>query len=744
MKGGTKWFGLVVCVLLFSGAFFEIIGGNSMSNRSEGNIARLVIERGIPTARFECRDAAKNNLINVEIVKPKKGYFYINDREIFPTGITFIIGRITVEVEATTDNQIKKVEFYIDNKLKGVDYSSPHKWIWNEKLSFKHEIKVVAFDENENFNDAELTVWIFNGGPSYITKEKAIEILIDEVIDPSNLTHILYAFTLDEPLQEGDRIAPWLPDPVPAYVDIFPYLVYTEIEKPTWFFWIDDLPYAKYAHPNRFVFIDAQTGDIVIQDEQWWAVLNDVSLWNSSEDYWNPENWAFTNDDWSLKHESAKFETITRELSNSPGKEGAIVINGWSKGQTVGDDMAADAIRMGLFWATYPGFDTVKVNPPDNQQSDVEDAFDDTGDNDDVVVYITAHGGIDSSGEPFISCGGEKVTEKELCEMAKKHPNTTYKWIIDCCHSGAFIESLKELDNSAKIITSCKKEEKAYGDWDPSWDPNKDDWGSEFTSGFVDDLWDAWLANPSIDIIELLDKAFKTAVAKDACAMKGYTHPQLWEKEDRDPPIVLIVYPENNTIVFVPHINITGWIVDTVSGIVYVEYLWEWENGSTGGYETIDPPEYNISFRIEIMALQSGWNRVTVGAEDAAGNYGSASVTIFYEEEEDITPPVTTKEIGQPNWEEGYFVSYYTPIWLNATDDLSGVDYIYYETWWDSDNDSAIDTLMLSEIVEGNTVEIQFQYSEIFYGTAELRWYAVDNAGNEEEMHYQKHYVISD
>ena len=50
--------------------------------------------------------------------------------------------------------------------------------------------------------------------------------------------------------------------------------------------------------------------------------------------------------------------------------------------------MAKDASGMGTFWGTYPGFDTVKVNPPDNQQDDIEDAFDDTSDNDDVVVYI--------------------------------------------------------------------------------------------------------------------------------------------------------------------------------------------------------------------------------------------------------------------------------------------------------------------------------------------------------------------
>ena len=65
----------------------------------------------------------------------------------------------------------------------------------------------------------------------------------------------------------------------------------------------------------------------------------------------------------------------------------------------------------------------------------------------------------------------------------------------------------------------------------------------------------------------------------------------------------------------------------------------------------------------------------------------------------------------------------------------SGVDYIHYEVWQDS-------ILMGSEDVNGDTVEITFGMYGVINGIAELRWYAVDNAENTEDMHYQEHFIL--
>ena len=47
-----------------------------------------------------------------------------------------------------------------------------------------------------------------------------------------------------------------------------------------------------------------------------------------------------------------------------------------------------------------------------------------------------------------------------------------------------------------------------------------------------------------------------------------------------------------------------------------------------------------------------------------------------------------------------------------------------------------------SEDIPGDTVEMTFGMYGVLTGIAELRWYAVDNAENVENMHYQGHFVL--
>ena len=81
---------------------------------------------------------------------------------------------------------------------------------------------------------------------------------------------------------------------------------------------------------------------------------------------------------------------------------------------------------------------------------------------------------------------------------------------------------------------------------------------------------------------------------------------------------------------------------------------------------------------------------------------------------------------------------------MNATDPEpgSGVAYINFEIWWDSNSDGVFDTLMAEETVYDDTVELYFGQYGVTSGQVELRWHATDNAENTEEMHYQKHFVV--
>jgi parallel beta-helix repeat protein len=90
----------------------------------------------------------------VRITKPVKA-FYVNDRRLFPRffGIPLIFGSINVTVDAVDVSDIDKVEFFIDDVLKSVDYSSPYTFMWGKdgfRFIHIHTIKVVAYDKAEN------------------------------------------------------------------------------------------------------------------------------------------------------------------------------------------------------------------------------------------------------------------------------------------------------------------------------------------------------------------------------------------------------------------------------------------------------------------------------------------------------------------------------------------------------------------------------------------------------------------
>ena len=114
------------------------------------------------------------------------------------------------------------------------------------------------------------------------------DILIDKIIQPSNLTSDLIAYRWPEPLQEGDVITPL----------VEAGSVYKEqehiIESNKWFYWINDCPYAMFAHESRYVFVDEKTGDCEVKVEKWPPALNDVEMWPTPEDYWNPEYWVYS------------------------------------------------------------------------------------------------------------------------------------------------------------------------------------------------------------------------------------------------------------------------------------------------------------------------------------------------------------------------------------------------------------------------------------------------------------------
>ena len=166
-----------------------------------------------------------------------------------------------------------------------------------------------------------------------------------------------------------------------------------------------------------------------------------------------------------------------------------------------------------------------------------------------------------------------------------------------------------------------------------------------------------------------------------------------------------------------------------------------WYNGVWGSWNVGD---WNTA--VVIYFTESCQHKLEWYAEDSLGNEESHHQQTHYV---DDTPPTTIKEIVHGN----YNVTTDTLIWLNATDGGecgAGVAILHYEVWWDSDNDSIVDTLLedvtVSDNGEGDNNPVEGEISALVtfshYGIHEIKWWSEDLLGNSEEEKQQEHRVI--
>ena len=103
----------------------------------------------------------------VSITQPLLGFIYIFfiyqwRLQILPATSTLIIGKIDIKVDATDNDGIKWVKFYINNTLRSTDFEPPYMWSWNELTIYDpYIIKVVASDYSGNTKSDEIQVWKF-------------------------------------------------------------------------------------------------------------------------------------------------------------------------------------------------------------------------------------------------------------------------------------------------------------------------------------------------------------------------------------------------------------------------------------------------------------------------------------------------------------------------------------------------------------------------------------------------------
>ncbi len=347
------------------------------------------------------------------------------------------------------------------------------------------------------------TMLLACAAPAKLSRQEVIDLLIDQVIKPEEVTWDLIAFSYPEPLTPGDTV-------VPTHSPEHSHTATAE----EWFFWIDDDPFAKYAHPTRFVFINRVTGEITVIDDVWPPVINDVTHFITDEEYWNTDDWAFSN--------VSPQETSTSPLpvgeilplvAVTHNPDSALVINGWYKyGETDGKGVNGgefnidankmhDLFDLAGFKTTYlgPEWDS---NPDKDGKASVKAIEKWLGDKakemkpcETLMIYLTGHGNTidwDEDGLPddgYVWVNNEWLAGWQLRKWLEDFkPCVHIHIIIDACYSGAMTNELKKV--SETVMTSSLWWQTSKFDVDSLLDPDRyEDDGSEFTSGLYKGLW---------------------------------------------------------------------------------------------------------------------------------------------------------------------------------------------------------------------------------------------------------------
>jgi len=96
----------------------------------------------------------------IEITQPEENYFYLRNMRLFGlNNKTFIYGPITIIANVTSNVDIERVEFYIEEVCKETDYEAPYEFNWSQILSFKKTIKVIVYDTEGNNATDEIVVF---------------------------------------------------------------------------------------------------------------------------------------------------------------------------------------------------------------------------------------------------------------------------------------------------------------------------------------------------------------------------------------------------------------------------------------------------------------------------------------------------------------------------------------------------------------------------------------------------------
>ena len=119
-----------------------------------------------------------------------------------------------------------------------------------------------------------------------ISAAAADAIVLDQVVVPDEVTENLLLFRHPTVLAAGTPVQPGEIIPGREVSGLTPAV-------PSYLYFIDDEPGARFEHDTRFVLVDATSGEVTVSNEDWWPQVDGAHLFTDDGAFWNPANHVF-------------------------------------------------------------------------------------------------------------------------------------------------------------------------------------------------------------------------------------------------------------------------------------------------------------------------------------------------------------------------------------------------------------------------------------------------------------------
>ena len=323
-------------------------------------------------------------------------------------------------------------------------------------------------------------------------------------------------------------------------------------QNPSWLFMIDEEPGAHFAHPVKLVVVDAKTQEKQVIETEWWPKVNNRPVFETVSARTDPSLITFYRPP-SLTLSKVVNPNLKNLALSNPCSNWAVIVCGFNDPSDtfhvdtngiyeVLKSLGLDDSR--IFYLSPQTGDPGVDRPTNvaNVQWAISQVANQANNNDKVLFFYSAHGGVDS-----LACAPDVdpvgwISASDLSSWLKAITCKEMSIIIEACHSGSligkyrdgtYIASEDDLaghgESNRIIFTSASTDTSSSGDVDGPDDPNAaTDVGSESIYGFIMAYSEA-SADKNHDGRISFGEAYQYAWDNDVTRLQGVNIPQLRE-----------------------------------------------------------------------------------------------------------------------------------------------------------------------------------------------------------------------